>query len=115
MILHAMGQRIKPEIQTGDGRQSQMYNICPTTRYGEALGKQQTANRTQKNGLNDTALQKICWRLYNWTASKWKIRYVQETLNYKPKWRTDLETSYGDERTNYKSLTSEMSLNKCQV
>jgi len=34
---------------------------------------------------------------------------------YKPKWRTDLETSYGDERTNYKSLTPEMSLNKCQV
>jgi hypothetical protein len=25
MILNAKGQRIKPEIQTGDGRQSQMY------------------------------------------------------------------------------------------
>jgi len=44
MILDARGQRIKPEVKTGDGRQSQTYKTCPTTRYGEALGKQQKPN-----------------------------------------------------------------------
>jgi hypothetical protein len=109
--MDARGQRIKSEIRTGDGRHSQMYKTCPTTRYGEALGKQQTERRKTdlilhcKNMLETIQLDCITM----------EDTICKRTLNYKPKWRTDLETSYGDERTNYKSLSPEMSLNKCQV